>query len=56
MSNKSKAGSSQHNAELKAGQVKFLETGGTTENIRQSSSICFRRIEIIDGKKYRVFS
>ena len=56
MSNKSKADSNQHDTELKVGQVKILETGGATENIRQSSSICFRRIEIINGKKYRVFS
>lgn len=56
MSNKSKAASNQFNAELRAGQVQFLETGGVEENVRQSSSIRFRRIEVIDGKKYRVFS
>ena len=56
MSNKSKAGANQLNPELKAGQVHFLETGGVEENVRQSSSIRFRRIEVIDGKRYRVFS
>jgi|DEB0MinimDraft_6_1074348.scaffolds.fasta_scaffold196533_2 hypothetical protein len=56
MSNKSKAASSKHNAELRAGQIHFIESGGAKENVIQSSSIRFRRIEVIDGKKYRVFS
>jgi hypothetical protein len=56
MSNKSKAASSKHNAELRAGQLRFIESGGVEENVIQSSSIRFRRMEVIDGKKYRVFS
>jgi len=56
MSNKAKAASSKHNAELRAGQLRFIESGGAKEHEVQSSSIRFRRIEVIDGKKYRVFS
>ena len=55
MSNKSKAGMRQFNAVNNSEQFRFLEDK-ERENIERTSSIRFRRIEVINGKKYRVFS
>jgi len=52
-------GSKQFDADLRTKQVQFLESGGSanTENFMPSSSaLKVRRIEIINGKKFKVIS
>jgi hypothetical protein len=55
----SSKGNKQFDADLRTKQVQFLESGGSanTENfISSSSALKVRRIEIINGKKYKVIS
>lgn len=52
-------GNKQFDADLRTKQVQFLESGGSanTENfIPSSSALKVRKIEIINGKKYKVIS
>ena len=52
-------GSKQFDADLRTKQVQFLESGGSanTENfIPSSSALKVRRIETINGKKFKVIS
>lgn len=53
-------GSKQHDADLKAPQVRFMDNGGSKNadvNFpKHDSALKVRKIEIIDGKKYKVIS
>ena len=52
-------GSKQFDADLRTKKVQFLESGGSanTENfIPSSSALKVRRIETINGKKFKVIS
>ena len=52
-------GNKQFDADLRTKQVEFLERGGSTNDVNfvpSSSALRVRRIETINGKKFKVIS
>ena len=53
----SEKGNRQHNADMKAPQVRFMEQGGSKNFDPIAKPVLqVRKIEVIDGKKYKVIS
>ena len=52
-------GDRQFNADMRTGQVRFLENGGSDNpdnTLTPPSAMKVRKIEVINGKKYKVIS
>ncbi len=50
-------GGRQYNADMKTPQVRFMEQGGSETFERTAKPVLrVRKIEVIDGKKYKVIS
>ena len=53
----SEKGNRQHDADMKAPQVRFIEQGGSKNFDPIAKPVLrVRKIEVIDGKKYKVIS